>query len=156
MQKIPSTRNCYQRRTAKHTGRKSCLQSLEKLLWGTSYLVIDILKYVAAAILKSRNDTAVRSHAVSVLDELDSLAVQGTPYYPIALRTCYNFRLKQVFPSVSQQNRVLQLGKLARMTMTREAIRLGTKRQLSAEQRQERSAKGSSPWKGRRGSGTSA
>ena len=99
-------------------------------------MVIDILKYVAAAILKSRNDTTVRSHAVSVLDELDSLAVQGTPYYPIALRTCYNFRLKQVFPSVSQQNRVLPLGKLARMTMTREAIRLGTKRQLSAEQRQ--------------------
>ena len=48
------------------------------------------------------NTAAVRSHVVAVLDELDFLAVQGIPI------------------SSPTRKRVLQLGKLPRMTMARE------------------------------------
>ena len=56
------------------------------------------------------NTAAVQSHVAAVLDELDSLAVQGIPI------------------STPTRNRVLQLGKSARMTMAQEAIQLETNR----------------------------
>ena len=52
------------------------------------------------------NTAAVQSHVVAILDELDSLVVQGIPI------------------STTTRKRVLQLGKSARMTMAREAIQL--------------------------------
>ena len=58
------------------------------------------------------NTAAVQSHAIAVLDELDSLVVQGIPI------------------SIPTRNRVLQLGKSARITTAWEAIQLETNRQL--------------------------
>ena len=63
------------------------------------------------------NTAAVQSHVIAVLDELDSLAVQGIPI------------------STPTRNRILQLGKSARMTMAREAIQLETNRQLRQNNR---------------------
>ena len=58
------------------------------------------------------NTAAVKSHVVAVIDELDSLVVQGIPI------------------STPTRKRVLQLGKSARMAVAREAIQLETSRQL--------------------------
>ena len=63
------------------------------------------------------NTAAVQSHVAAVLDELDSLAVQGIPI------------------SIPTRNRVLQLGKSAKMTMARKAIKLETNRQLRQNNR---------------------
>ena len=63
------------------------------------------------------NTAAAQSHVIAVLDELDSLVVQGVPI------------------SAPIRNRVLQLGNLARMTMAQEVIQLETNRQLRQNNR---------------------
>ena len=65
------------------------------------------------------NTATVQSHVVAVLDKLDSLAVQGIPsdhrgWHIVALRTWFNC-ITGIPISTPTRNRVLQLGKSARM-----------------------------------------
>ena len=71
------------------------------------------------------NTAVAQNHAVAVLDELDSLAVQGIPI------------------STPTRKRVLQLGQSARMTIAWEAIQLETNHQL--QQNNRKKGKGTGP-----------
>ena len=79
------------------------------------------------------NTAAVQSHVVAVLDELDSLAVQGiySDHHDEHIFNC----MIGIPIGTPTRNRVLQLGKSARMTMAREAIQLETNRQLRQNNR---------------------